>query len=418
MLDNLRGEYRQYIESRINKEWAELWLGDQIPETVEHSRRHSKRLMELAGNLYRSFDTDVKESLGMNKPPFVALLIAAIYLHDIGHTVAAYPIGEKARKEIGGVFPLGLFPSCVREVHHLLSTDLITLHKDALFPVDEMSSSNLDVSLFSELVPLICAYHRRYTKLKKDKANPSGRIQAVGRLLYGEVFEKTLEPLEERLEEKKDQLQQWGLSSEDVLRIAALLRVIDGCDVQADRTVSPEYMKARLERTKEEAEAIWWQLQGTLPKEVYQDVWEYIDKIQEISEKITPEQAMQGKIGDGNDDGKTLAKNCKKVYDFVLKRLNDLKDRTKKLRISEDNLKEMTLLSLINGYAFKWEQFLHFHKHRSVAFVLPMQGKNGIEIGVWPEGGGDIKKVISNIKEEIEETAGLLEKLNIMVVGK
>lgn len=416
MLDNLNGEYRKYIENRINREWAELWLGDQIPETVEHSRRHSKRLMELAGNMYRSLDTDIKESLGMNKPSFVALLIAAIYLHDIGHTVAAYPIGEQAREKNRGVFPLGLFPSCVREVHHLLSTDLITLHKDALFFIGkEKVEKNVDIRIFSELVPLICAYHRGYTKLKKDKANPSERIQSVGRLLYGEAFEKTLEPLEERLEEKKEQLLKWGITVEDVLRITALLRVIDGCDVQADRTVSPEYMKARLERTKEEAESIWWQLKGTLPQEEYKDALGYINAIQKVSQKITLAQAMEGTI----ENKECLEDNCNDIYDFVLKKLNAIKDRTKALRISEDNLKEVTLLSLINGYAFKWEQFLHFHKHRSVAFVLPMQTEKGVEIGVWPGGqGGDIQDIITDIGKERDATEGLLEKLIITVVGK
>lgn len=46
-------EWADYLQELLTCKWGELWLGDQIPETVEHSRRHSKRLMELAANFFR-----------------------------------------------------------------------------------------------------------------------------------------------------------------------------------------------------------------------------------------------------------------------------------------------------------------------------------------------------------------------------
>ena len=45
--------WADYLQRLLVKNWSQLWLGDQIPETVEHSRRHSKRLMELAASLFR-----------------------------------------------------------------------------------------------------------------------------------------------------------------------------------------------------------------------------------------------------------------------------------------------------------------------------------------------------------------------------
>ncbi|MBN2220537.1 MAG: hypothetical protein JW697_09725, partial [Kosmotogaceae bacterium] len=43
--------YKNYLREMIRKVWSLQWIGDQIPETVEHSQRHSKRLMEFTVNL-------------------------------------------------------------------------------------------------------------------------------------------------------------------------------------------------------------------------------------------------------------------------------------------------------------------------------------------------------------------------------
>ncbi len=86
-------EWADYLQKLLTCRWAELWLGDQIPETVEHSRRHSKRLMEMAANFFRCAGKRVG-NIGFNdeNPLPYALLIASIYLHDIGHTALSYPV--------------------------------------------------------------------------------------------------------------------------------------------------------------------------------------------------------------------------------------------------------------------------------------------------------------------------------------
>jgi hypothetical protein len=423
MLDQLKDSptIRGYLKCRIKKDWSQLWLGDQIPETVEHSRRHSKRLMELAGNFYRCAPGELGE-IGMKKPEAVALLIAAIYLHDIGHTLMAHPVSEEARETLGGVFPLGDFPSCVREVHHLLSAEVIKSRTEELFPEDKKNIDENFREMLMELVPYIAEHHRGYTTLtSKQGASDQCKktVRSVGEFLYGcDKFGETLQPLEKRLDEEK--LKKWGLSSKEVVTVAAILRVLDGCDVQADRVVSSEYMRARLARTRTEGEAIWWELRPLL-----RDEWENFagrcDRIHRISKTLDPDEASEGNLHfEPEAEPKELESLCKNVYAAVADALLALKARSGGYLLTAHNRMDLTTLSLINRYAFKWEQFLHFYKHRCVSFVLPVRKDNSILLKIFPdqefvnENQGmrsNLERTCHDIQDEIERTGGLLETI-------
>jgi hypothetical protein len=427
MLDQLDDNGRRYLEGLIRGSWSQLWLGDQIPETVEHSRRHSKRLMELAGNLYRSAPEQL-EAAGMRKPQAVALLIAAIYLHDIGHTAMAHPVSEKARKTLGGVFPLGNFPSCVREVHHLLSAELVRNRADELFPVSEEKEKEFALrDMLIDLVPFLAEHHRGYTTLTSNKAESVPKtIRSVGTLLYGEdFFAETLLPLESRLEKRG---KKWDLSTTEITTTAALLRILDGCDVQSDRTFNPAYMKARLSRTKAEGEAIWWELRPLLRsrwwefRPLLRSKWENFtdptDRIHEISEQLDPEAGVEGTLD--HDLGMELSKLCKSVYAAVMDALLSIRASSGGYLLTSGNHRDLMTLSRINRYAFKWEQFLHFYKHRCVGFILPMREGNGIKIRVFPNsefntGNDSLDGVVHDIEAEIAGTGDMLNTLGITV---
>jgi hypothetical protein len=418
MLDQLKDKnMREYLEERIRENWSHLWLGDQIPETVEHSRRHSKRLMELAGNLYRCAPNEL-EKIGMLNPNAMALLIAAIYLHDIGHTAMAHPVFESDRKAIGGVFPLGSFPSCVREVHHLLSAELIKSRVEELFPVTARIDANFR-EMLADLVPFLAEHHRGYTTLTSEQgtsAKCKETVRSVGKLLYGSQFEDTLEPLEKRLGKYREKAKKWGLSLGDAGTAAALLRVLDGCDVQADRTVSPEYMRARLERTKAEGEAIWWELRPLL-NEKWGIFSEISDKIRSISSELDPSAAAEGNLSSNME--KDLQEHCKSVYSTVMKSLLEIKAAEGSYLLTTRNHRDFATLSLVNRYAFKWEQFLHFYKHRCVSFVLPLRKNGEVQFTVFPNSDfikndamhDHLDKVIEDIEGEIKATGSLLEGL-------
>jgi hypothetical protein len=419
MLDQLKGsrEVRRYLEDCIKDPWSQLWLGDQIPETVEHSRRHSKRLMELAGNFYRCAP-DGLEKLAMKKPETVALLIAAIYLHDIGHTLMAHPVSERARETLGGVFPLGDFPSCVREVHHLLSAEVIASSRETLFPENGIDKNFREMLM--ELVPYIAEHHRGYTTLTENQG-VSGQckktVRSVGEFLYGERFDETLYPLEKRLD--KEKVKKWGLSLREVVTVAALLRVLDGCDVQADRVVSPKYMKARLARTQAEGKAIWWELRPLL-RGKWENFTGVCDRIHQISQNLKPDEASEGKLHFGPDvEPKELETLCKKIYAAVTDALLALKVRSGGYLLTTHNHTDLTTLSLVNRYAFKWEQFLHFYKHRCVSFILPLRKDDKIQLEIFSdpdfvknrEMENNLDRIRDDIKKEIECTDKLLETI-------
>lgn len=138
------GKKRKALQDRINR-WQYLWLGDLIPETVEHARGHTQRVLELAAQiLYPILNEDAnffgdKDQTNNN----LTALISAIWLHDLGHsgnylkckqdetTISDVPDEETGRGIIE--YDIKGFPSQVRDMHHLLSWYLIGKDRVELF---------------------------------------------------------------------------------------------------------------------------------------------------------------------------------------------------------------------------------------------------------------------------------------------
>ena len=416
-----------YLRQCVTEHWAELWIGDQIPETVEHSRRHSKRLMELGGYMLQAH-CSVLEAQGLHKPFALALLVCAIFLHDIGHTVQIWPL-EHAAAHKHDAFPLGLFPSCVREVHHLLSGAYIRQNEERLLPYPATGGplSQADIDLLRQLVPLICEHHRGYTLLVEQKnktlATPEGCIQPVGNLLFGSTaFAETLRPLRNRLHELGNIDAE---TQELALRVTAFLRILDGCDVQADRTVRPAYLSARLRRTQEEGQALYCQLLGFMNelRQRYPDMHKNVLKVHALNtgEVFCKTIAEGNKLDD--DTSKKLKTLCQELYEAVMRELNTLKGDAENCSLQPCNIMAIHMLSLVNRYAFKWEQFRHFHKHRSVAFVMPLVREDGLVVTLWPTEDSDaVREALLDVKKDIEKeftaTQGLLENLQLQVENR
>jgi hypothetical protein len=267
------------------------------------------------------------------------------------------------------------------------------------------------------LTPYISQHHRGYTTLTSEQGASQQckkTVQSVGELLYGTNFSDTLLPLEERLqkdEKVRTKTEAWGLTLREILAAAALLRVVDGCDVQADRVVSEEYMKARLNRTRAEGEALWWELRPLL-RGRWENFEGQVNRIHEISQSLGLEREA------ASDD--ELGALCKNVYAAVMDALLAIKAGGGGYLLTSENYGDLTALSLVNRYAFKWEQFLHFEKHRCVGFVLPVREKEKEEIIVKIFPNPECKSININknlddverdIRKEIEGTGGLLGDL-------
>ena len=388
-------EWADYLQELLTCKWGELWLGDQIPETVEHSRRHSKRLMELAANLFRCSGRRV-ENIGFNDkdPVPLALLIASIYLHDIGHTALSYPVIAKNEDvDEENLFPLGLFPSAVRELHHLLTGELLTASPERYF----MSSKYPDkAGVLLKCVPLIAAHHRGYTVLSRgESANPKDIITKAGNLILGrEKFSETLKPLEERAENT-------GIPAEILLNVTALLRVLDGCDVQSDRVISRHYLDYRNQRSADEARLIQAEMMSC---------------IRQLPEGLQDDVRLIGR----NIPGKEINDSCKRIYSQVFDALGRLKEKYGTWRnVQGCALSKFMALSLANRLAFKREQHLHFQKHQCAGFVLPVMkhDENVIAVEIFPNDIHDsdaevnttLKSIADDIDKEYKAVAGVLK---------
>lgn len=424
----------RYIESRIGKEWAYLWIGDQIPETVEHNRRHSKRLMEAAANVFRAAEGELRR-LGMDAYFPIALLISSIYLHDIGHTLVSYPPLEKIEGEPDeGVFPLDMFPSAVREVHHLLSRDLIRILAEQLFPEDPENGlpGNLLLKL-RKVVPLICAYHRKHLLLREGRAEATASIRDVGTFLYGrEEFEESLTALKDALDGIEG-LELTEDEKERVLRVTALLRIIDECDVQVDRAGARGYLEARLKRNLVEIRSLNhqfvrfrklmenWRPQKEKAREICRLVEAVSGRISGIdTERIAVEGLPDPVLAE-------IAADVKKLYPLIFQALGELRGEGSfnDLTDTAESVNLMLALSLANRIAFKCEQFKHFYTHNAVAFVLPVaSGDGGVTILLNTAGNrpGDRGKycqgIVGDIREEIENCRDVLPGLKIRVEMK
>ena len=412
----------QHLEKLLAENWAELWMGDQIPETVEHSRRHSKRLMEFASNLFRCAEPQMKALLSLGgdpeKPELLALLIASIYLHDIGHTALSFPVKPAPGHT---PFPLGLFPSAVREVHHLLTGELLRQYPERFFGEEHDSEPFRFLKL---CVPLLSEHHRGYTALKDGEGKPSELIRSVGTLLYGEEkFQETLRPLEARFEEALGDAD-LPFTADGILKATALLRVIDGCDVQSDRVISREYLRARLDRTQDEAKFLGAQLEAfaaALP----QPITKHFSDLKQATNRLDVKQVLAGTF---IDEDEAIKKSCRAIYLGVFQALDALRqkhpsaeDRAKGDwgKIQTEEALSFAGLSLANRVAFKWEQFLHFYKHQSVGFVLPVRESDKevsarlypVDAAMCDENTAEIMKSIKgDIEGEYEKVRPVLEE--------
>ena len=130
-------DLESYLTQGIKKKWTNMWIGDLIPETVEHSQRHSKRLMDFTVKLINvmgeeEFLGEVPEGEYYNgmsyKTIFYFLLIAAMNVHDLGHTYAYFYFDGEYGNEKKRLI-LDKYPNFVRDLHNELTISLVREEK-------------------------------------------------------------------------------------------------------------------------------------------------------------------------------------------------------------------------------------------------------------------------------------------------
>lgn len=334
--------------------WQHIWIGDQIPETVEHSRGHSMRLLV--------YGADILEPMLETNPDFLQdddlyLLICCMWLHDIGHTVLEYTLQDNT------MVPVTMFPSLVREWHSILSYECIKATENDYLSEDER-----------EAVALISKYHRGCMPLREQMRSLK---DAWENRVWDKVFGIKVDPLETVLGESGGLAFRGNVIDIDkALFLCALLRIIDGCDVQLDRVVDDNYLQERKQRCIYEVDTY----QKILEKrhvllELCSDINEinklidYLNDCIKFWKTTTVPNAQQAQLEEVKNRVKKIEKAIfGEVENGEVKQQGELK-KTLGLKDAYQVQIRMEILSLINRIAFKMQQEAHYRKHSQVKLV-------------------------------------------------
>jgi len=189
LIDKLKSEHREKVFKFIEK-WDSLWLGDQVPQMVDHGQSHCQDVLNFAEQALVPILNEDRDFL---KEKEIYYLISAIFLHDIGHA--------EIIDEAGNI----LFPEDIRKKHGEF-TYLMIKNNFREFGFDKFNNE-------AKLIAKICKYHQRRYELPE-------------------------------LPEKEDGIR--------VRFITALLRVFDACDRQISRAGEEEYRRMQLHANERE----------------------------------------------------------------------------------------------------------------------------------------------------------------------
>jgi len=382
------------------QQWEHIWMGDLIPETVEHSRRHSMRLLEYAADLLEPLFAVNAKFLTNDE---LYLLLCCFWLHDIGHTGLKFSIG-------GVPVPVEMYPTLVRRWHSFMSEDLILSARNYL-PFENPNSNSKNI------VALISKYHRSKLPLLDSSAD------------WKDNYFPTLNVVP--LERAVNSIPQ--LEPQRLLLICAILRICDALDVQVDRVVDSNYWKERRKRTQEEINYLFWRLRekqkllGNCSKQLKSSLENLLNKIECSKNKwfsvdtFNYKDAQQIEDMVDTDVEPTLLALISGIYGFsaIDGLYNSLNPAEKEIMAE--------ILSCSDRIAFKMRQEAHYYKHSMVKIIYLTYHDNKFQInmvfdhkltnkknlrqqyasGIWQELGTNNLEVYNILKENGIEFEGI-----------
>lgn len=196
-----------YKVEKFQRDPDAIWGFDRLKEMVFHNHKHAIGVFELANELLMPKLREFPNFLSTEE---LYCLIHAIWLHDIGH---------QGTHEIQD-------PMEIRTNHGVISAQLIGRNCcDYALPQSA-----------AEVVGLLCSYHQHYSPLDHDQMRKLGPKRDLLPL-------KTRRALPSQIENFI------GESDVPEIRIrllAAILRLLDACDIQRQRCGSKEYKRAKV----------------------------------------------------------------------------------------------------------------------------------------------------------------------------
>lgn len=387
LTDRIKEEdLRKRIESNVLENWRYLWLGDRIPETVEHARGHTQRLLAFATQLLTPIFE--KEEDFMNDAELFVLL-SAIWLHDIGHGATELPLPD------GRIKAVMRLPTVVRDLHHWLTYGMLLSDEKDGYRLGE----------YREAVAKVCLYHRGKMPVKEGEKPFVDDASGI------KIEKAICEKIYVRIGKSEVQVRTRFLAS--------LLRMIDACDVQLERTVDKSYARARAGITKKEMEAELERMRKL--KDILSDPVigiqgkEWYDSFCTINKNVEAFKEKVETLLNATEDGFNETFN---EYDALRGCLREnLNNAIKHVWNSCDG----TISGLLEAWVesasavvFKAEQDFHFLKHRQIQNVAILfcpeetarqggnkEGNLNFQVALWPA-DNSLNFMVRKIKEEIE----------------
>jgi hypothetical protein len=387
----LKPGLQKEIEERISY-WEHIWIGDQIPETVEHSRGHSVRLLEYASDLLGPQLQDDHKLLGDEE---LYLLICCLWLHDVGHTALKYELKLEGDRVI--TIPVSMFPTLVRRWHSILSHELI-MNGDYLSKDEKYA------------VSMISKYHRGKFPLMETQGDWKDK-----------QFNIVTIPMEKEISDSVT-FRDIEVDRDKILLISALLKTIDGCDVQSDRIINDSYWFMRTSRTQAEVDYLFYLLTGK---------WDLLNLCgarfeRRIKDLIKSLECCRSIWSEAQKDPKAGWARAKEVEKFVDEKIEPeifdiLKEAYLQCELDIEEKEILTeILSLLDRIAFKMIQGAHFYKHSRVKLVYITKENHHIQLNmVFDKSVEEYQKIelAKGIWDEYEAVKKILEKNNLEFEG-
>jgi len=201
-----------------------FWIGDKIPELVDHAQYHHSNLFIIADTIMSQILSDNQNYFS---PEEIFLILGTIYFHDWGHVLSSITLKDGSERQ--------LLPTEIRDFHHILSYERLKNKYEDLFNVGLKWGNDADELWqgYLKYIALLSLYHRKamplleednqfYFYVTKDTYGPLVKVNEVnsGVKLGGE------------------QLNGQKIETDRFVFLEALFRVIDSLDTQFVRAGS------------------------------------------------------------------------------------------------------------------------------------------------------------------------------------
>lgn len=345
--DESRPDLQQFFLQLVNI-GPYLWLGDKIPEVMDHALHHHTNLFEIAELILLPILEADKRFLS---PEELFVLLCTIYFHDSGHVLAHFS-NQPDRP---------LLPTQIRDFHHILGYERLRSEewRKKLTQLRLRWTNDDHQQLWEkylELIATIGLFHRKKMPLKNNQDPYSCPVNG-----------KNYKPLIKR--------EDWPLwfeggifSNDKAIFAAALFRIIDSLDNQVARAGTDEEIQVKAAVLKADAEA-----EERRAKEIEQMLDRYLenksasalkDKITKLIKTIT----VVYREAEGTDYNEEKAIDREEVnIEAKIKEIvaND------KLKQDKDFAQKLMWLHIDAAcrVSFKKEQPRHYLKH--LAFENP-----------------------------------------------